>query len=231
VSTRTSRKSWPPSQPYREWLDRTQMLKDMPRTPSPWHRSQRAARPPAGLRLHPGRHQVPAAPMVQTGQEAIGSMGTDNPPRRCRPAPSCCHTYFKQLFAQVTNPPIDPIREELVMSLVSLIGPRPNLLGLDRHRRHWRLEVQPAGADQRGPGAHPRTSVTIRRQRLPTRRWTSPIRPPTARGHGKGAGTPLRRAEAGGATGHNILILSDRAPTRTTSRSRRCWPPRRCITT
>jgi glutamate synthase (NADPH/NADH) large chain len=50
--------------------------------------------------------------------------------RRCRHKPKLLHTYFKQNFAQVTNPPIDPIREELVMSLVSFIGPRPNLLDL-----------------------------------------------------------------------------------------------------
>ena len=50
-------------------------------------------------------------------------------------------TYFKQNFAQVTNPPIDPIREELVMSLVSFIGPRPNLLDLKGTSTHMRLEV------------------------------------------------------------------------------------------
>src|SRR5690606_11316759 len=51
------------------------------------------------------------------------------------------YDYFKQNFAQVTNPPIDPIREELVMSLVSMIGPRPNLLGKDAGS-HKRLEVE-----------------------------------------------------------------------------------------
>ena len=51
------------------------------------------------------------------------------------------HTYFKQNFAQVTNPPIDPIREELVMSLVSFIGPRPNLLDLESSSGQKRLEV------------------------------------------------------------------------------------------
>ena len=51
------------------------------------------------------------------------------------------YTYFKQLFAQVTNPPIDPIREELVMSLVSFIGPKPNLLGTNDINPPIRLEV------------------------------------------------------------------------------------------
>jgi len=79
-------------------------------------------------------------PMAVNGDDPIGSMGTDTPiavlSRRSRPL----FDYFKQNFAQVTNPPIDPIREELVMSLTSMIGPRPNLLG--RHAgTHRRLEV------------------------------------------------------------------------------------------
>lgn len=71
-------------------------------------------------------------PMAATGQEAVGSMGTDTPLAVMSNKYKPLYNYFKQLFAQVTNPPIDPIREELVMSLVSFIGPRPNLLGLDK---------------------------------------------------------------------------------------------------
>ena len=70
------------------------------------------------------------SPMAQTGQEAVGSMGNDAALSALSSKPKLLHTYFKQNFAQVTNPPIDPIREELVMSLVSFIGPRPNLLDL-----------------------------------------------------------------------------------------------------
>src|SRR5690606_31199756 len=80
-------------------------------------------------------------PMAATGQEAVGSMGADNPVAVLSRKPKPLFNYFKQNFAQVTNPPIDPIREELVMSLVSLIGPRPNLLGLDQGDTHMRLEV------------------------------------------------------------------------------------------
>ncbi|MEW8497163.1 MAG: glutamate synthase central domain-containing protein, partial [Candidatus Thiodiazotropha taylori] len=80
-------------------------------------------------------------PMVMTGQEASGSMGADNPPSVLSLRAKHLSTYFKQNFAQVTNPPIDPIREELVMSLVSLIGPRPNLLNLGDACDHMRLEV------------------------------------------------------------------------------------------
>ena len=81
------------------------------------------------------------SPMIETGQEAIGSMGTDTPISALSSKPKLLHTYFKQNFAQVTNPPIDPIREELVMSLVSFIGPRPNILDLEGTWKQKRLEV------------------------------------------------------------------------------------------
>ncbi len=68
-------------------------------------------------------------PMVANGMEGIGSMGADNPPAVLSNRSRHLSNYFKQNFAQVTNPPIDPIREEIVMSLVTIIGPRPNLLG------------------------------------------------------------------------------------------------------
>ncbi len=82
------------------------------------------------------------SPMATTGQEAVGSMGTDTPISALSSKSKLLYTYFKQNFAQVTNPPIDPIREELVMSLVSFIGPRPNLLDLEGTARHKRLEVR-----------------------------------------------------------------------------------------
>jgi glutamate synthase (NADPH) large chain len=81
------------------------------------------------------------APMAHTGQEAVGSMGTDTPVSVLSSKSKLLHTYFKQNFAQVTNPPIDSIREELVMSLVSFIGPRPNLLDLEGTSKQKRLEV------------------------------------------------------------------------------------------
>ena len=80
--------------------------------------------------------------MATTGQEAVGSMGTDTPISALSSKSKLLYTYFKQNFAQVTNPPIDPIREELVMSLVSFIGPRPNLLDLEGTARRKRLEVR-----------------------------------------------------------------------------------------
>jgi len=81
------------------------------------------------------------APMAVSGQEATGSMGNDNPLAVLSNRSRHLSNYFRQLFAQVTNPPIDPIREEMVMSLTSIIGPRPNLLGLNDGTPHLRLEV------------------------------------------------------------------------------------------
>ena len=68
------------------------------------------------------------APMAAKGEEPIGSMGTDTPLACLSDKPQPLFNYFKQLFAQVTNPPIDPIREEMVMSLTSYIGTERNIL-------------------------------------------------------------------------------------------------------
>ena len=80
-------------------------------------------------------------PMAVKGDDPVGSMGTDTPIAVLSDRARLLYDYFKQNFAQVTNPPIDPIREELVMSLLSMIGPRPNLLGHDAGT-HKRLEVE-----------------------------------------------------------------------------------------
>jgi glutamate synthase (NADPH/NADH) large chain len=80
-------------------------------------------------------------PMAVNGEEPTGSMGNDSPLAVLSDRNKTLYQYFKQLFAQVTNPPIDPIREELVMSLVSFIGPKPNLLGIDEMNPPLRLEV------------------------------------------------------------------------------------------
>ncbi|MEI7428928.1 MAG: glutamate synthase central domain-containing protein, partial [Betaproteobacteria bacterium] len=80
-------------------------------------------------------------PMAKTGEEATGSMGNDSPMAVLSSKNKPLFNYFRQLFAQVTNPPIDPIREQLVMSLVSFIGPKPNLLGINEINPPYRLEV------------------------------------------------------------------------------------------
>ncbi|WP_313951693.1 glutamate synthase large subunit [Accumulibacter sp.] len=80
-------------------------------------------------------------PMANSGEEATGSMGNDSPLAVLSNRSKPLFNYFRQLFAQVTNPPIDPIREQLVMSLVSFIGPKPNLLGINEINPPYRLEV------------------------------------------------------------------------------------------
>ncbi|MGH8675165.1 MAG: glutamate synthase central domain-containing protein, partial [Burkholderiales bacterium] len=80
-------------------------------------------------------------PIAAHGEEPVGSMGNDSPLAVLSSKDKTLSHYFKQLFAQVTNPAIDPIREELVTSLVSFIGPKPNLLGIDEMNPPLRLEV------------------------------------------------------------------------------------------
>ncbi|HEY2480960.1 MAG TPA: glutamate synthase central domain-containing protein, partial [Caulobacteraceae bacterium] len=133
------------AKPYAEWLSRTQFkLQDLPEPPH-WE----PARPNDQAALL-DRQQAFGytqedlafflAPMGEGGDDPVGSMGTDTPLAVLSDRPRLLYDYFKQNFAQVTNPPIDPIREELVMSLVSMIGPRPNLLGRQAGT-HKRLEV------------------------------------------------------------------------------------------
>ncbi len=131
------------SHPYRQWLDRTQIvLEDLPVASD--------AAPISNLALLDRQQafgytqedlKILMTPMATTGEEAVGSMGNDTPISALSDRPKLLFTYFKQNFAQVTNPPIDPIREELVMSLVSIIGPRPNLFDLEGMSNTKRLEV------------------------------------------------------------------------------------------
>ncbi len=132
------------SHPYREWLDNTQIvLEDLPAA------SEHA--PISNLSLLDRQQafgytqedlKILMTPMATAGEEAVGSMGNDTPISALSERPKPLFTYFKQNFAQVTNPPIDPIREELVMSLVSIIGPRPNLFDLEGLSNTKRLEVR-----------------------------------------------------------------------------------------
>src|SRR5277367_600244 len=131
------------SHPYGKWLERTQIvLEDLP--------TAAEAAPISNLALLDRQQsfgytqedlKILMTPMATTGEEAVGSMGNDTPISALSERPKLLFTYFKQNFAQVTNPPIDPIREELVMSLVSIIGPRPNLFDLEGTSKTKRLEV------------------------------------------------------------------------------------------
>jgi glutamate synthase (NADPH/NADH) large chain len=117
-------------QPYGEWLKQNQITLESLPEPARFHGSdddtiivrQRCfGYTDEDLRLL-------ISPMAVEGQEAVGSMGTDTPLACLSDKPQLLFHYFKQLFAQVTNPPIDPIREEMVMSLTSYIGTERNIL-------------------------------------------------------------------------------------------------------
>jgi glutamate synthase domain-containing protein 2/glutamate synthase domain-containing protein 1/glutamate synthase domain-containing protein 3 len=128
--------------PYRAWMrDCRLRLEEMPE-PAP---SEASDVPLLDRQQAFGYTQedvkILLTPMLETGEEALGSMGDDAALPVLSNRPKVFTSYFKQLFAQVTNPPIDPIREELVMSLVSFIGPRPNLLGIDVDDPPMRLEA------------------------------------------------------------------------------------------
>src|ERR1700716_1813715 len=132
------------SHPYQDWLDKTQIvLEELPDAPV---KGMRSNLPLLDRQQAFGYTQeditILMTPMASTGEEANGSMGNDTPISALSDKPKQLFTYFKQNFAQVTNPPIDPIREELVMSLVSIIGPRPNLFDLQGMAGTKRLEVR-----------------------------------------------------------------------------------------
>ena len=141
--TRRSRPSSPRAHPYQQWLDRTQIrVHELPGAAAPQPRTNVSLldrQQAFGYTQESIKFLM--APMAETGQEAVGSMGTDTPISALSNRPKLLHTYFKQNFAQVTNPPIDSIREELVMSLVTFIGPRPNLLDLEGTSKQKRLEA------------------------------------------------------------------------------------------
>jgi len=199
--------------PYKEWLKRTQVvLRDMP--PARTKRA-RSTVPLLDRQQAFGYTQedlkILMAPMAQTGQEAVGSMGNDAPISALSDKAKLLDTYFKQNFAQVTNPPIDPIREELVMSLVSFIGPRPNLLDLKGTSSHMRLEVaQPILTNEELERI--RTIGAVRDN--PFRTATIDITYDVANGPEymeAALDSVCGLAERAVKDGYNIIILSDRA--------------------
>ncbi len=199
--------------PYQQWLDETQIqLRFLPAAVPPMvpddatllDRQQAFGFTQEDIKFL-------LMPMAATGQEAIGSMGADNPIAVLSNKPKPLFNYFKQNFAQVTNPPIDPIREELVMSLASQIGPRPNLFGLTQSCAQKRLEVtQPVITNTSLARIRCIESLT----KGAFRTFTADICYPAEQG-AEGMGPALERlcqmAEQAVREGYNILILSDRA--------------------
>ncbi|NGR06860.1 glutamate synthase subunit alpha [bacterium SGD-2] len=130
--------------PYRQWIERLRIKLDsldapaggdLPRPAAPLLDRQQA------FGWTQDDLRVVLEPMASNGEELIGSMGNDAPLAVLSHRSKPFYSYFRQLFAQVTNPPIDPIREQVVMSLVSFIGPKPNLLDINNVNPPQRIEV------------------------------------------------------------------------------------------
>ncbi len=200
------------SHPYRQWLDRTQLvLEDLPAVAE--------AAPLSNLALLDRQQafgytqedlKILMTPMAATGEEAVGSMGNDTPISALSERPKLLFTYFKQNFAQVTNPPIDPIREELVMSLVSIIGPRPNLFDLEGLSKTKRLEVrQPilTNADLEKIRSISKVPETHFKSRTIDTTWPAEA---GSAGMAEAIEGLCGRAELAVRDGINIVILSDR---------------------
>ncbi|WP_231378554.1 glutamate synthase-related protein [Bordetella sp. FB-8] len=134
------------SRPYRQWIDRLQVKLDS--LPAQQNVVSPATQTSVSLLDRQQAfgwtqedYKFILEPMAATGEEIIGSMGNDAPLAVLSNRPKPFYNYFRQLFAQVTNPPIDPIREQMVMSLVSFIGPKPNLLDINNVNPPLRLEI------------------------------------------------------------------------------------------
>ncbi len=203
------------AKPYRQWVDSVRIkLEDLPQGPaSPDFEESLLDRQQAfGYTQEDIKFLM--SPMAQAGEEGIGSMGNDSPLAVLSDKNKPLYNYFKQLFAQVTNPPIDPIREAIVMSLVSFIGPKPDLLDINAVNPPMRLEVgQPIldFADMaRLRSIEKHTSAKFKSYELD-------ITYPLAWGpEGVEAKLASMCAESVDAikSGHNIIIISDRRMSR-----------------
>ncbi|MGE8547337.1 MAG: glutamate synthase-related protein [Alcaligenes sp.] len=199
--------------PYKQWIDRLRLrLDSLPGVPGV--RTQLSERDLLDQQQAFGWTQedlkVVLQPMAGKGEEATGSMGNDAPLAVLSDKPKTFYNYFRQLFAQVTNPPIDPIREQMVMSLVSFIGPKPNLLDINNVNPPLRLEVSQ-------PILSPAEMNQIRRVEQASngkfRSFELDITYPRAWGReGIEASVAALCARAADAvrSGYNILIITDR---------------------
>ncbi|UUX96542.1 glutamate synthase-related protein [Aquabacterium sp. J223] len=130
------------AKPYRQWIENVRIkldTLDVPGEPLQFKETLLDRQQAFGYTQEDIKFLL--SPMAQAGEEGIGSMGNDSPLAVLSSKNKPLYNYFKQLFAQVTNPPIDPIREAIVMSLNSFIGPRPNLLDINAVNPPMRLEV------------------------------------------------------------------------------------------
>ncbi len=200
------------AKPYQQWLDKTQIkLETLPDEvpPMPPPRSVLLDRQQAFGYTQEDITQF-LKPMALSAEDSTGAMGRDTPLAVLSNRPKMLFDYFQQRFAQVTNPPIDSIREALVMSLVSLVGPRPNLLDLETGGKHIRLELHKPIL----------TNVDLEKIRRiedntggTFRTATITVCYPAVEGAGGmelALDSICRAAEQAVRNGHNIIILSDR---------------------
>jgi len=198
--------------PYREWINSQLIdINDLPdaRAEEPEHetvfdRQQTFGYTQEDLRLLIG-------PMAAAGEEPIGSMGTDASLAVLSDKPRLLYEYFKQLFAQVTNPPLDAIREELVTSMGSTIGPERNLLKPEREScRQIHIKYPIIHNEHLAKLRHLPPSVPFRSITLPM------LFDPSTDGLGleQAMSALCQRASEAVAKGFDILILSDRGVSR-----------------
>ncbi len=131
--------------PWGEWLERNVVELDELPEPGGMPATTTGGELKTAQKLHAYTREelkMLLLPMARDGQEPLGSMGTDTPLAVLSNQPQLLYNYFKQLFAQVTNPPIDPIREELIMSLDAMCGRQQNLF--DETEDHCRQLHIPA---------------------------------------------------------------------------------------
>jgi glutamate synthase (NADPH) large chain len=200
------------AKPYRQWIESVRVkLEDVPAgaATAPVYRESLLDRQQAyGYTQEDLKFLL--SPMAQAGEEGIGSMGNDSPLAVLSDKNKPLYNYFKQLFAQVTNPPIDPIREAIVMSLVSFIGPKPNLLDINAINPPMRLEVPQPILDAADMA---RLRDIERHTGAKFKSYELDITYPLAWGdEGVEAKLASLCAESVDAikSGHNILIISDR---------------------
>jgi glutamate synthase (NADPH) large chain len=202
------------SKPYRQWIDEVRIkLDDVPAASAdsiaPIKDNLLDRQQAFGYTQEDLKFLM--APMAMNAEEAVGSMGNDSPLAVLSDKNKPLYNYFKQLFAQVTNPPIDPIREQIVMSLNSFIGPKPNLLDINAVNPPLRLEVEQPVLDF-ADMAKIRDIAQYSNGKFKS--YTLDITYPVKWGReGVEAKLASLCAEAVDAikSGHNILIVSDRA--------------------
>ncbi len=195
-------------QPYRQWLEEhlitLEELPEAPHLPEPEHETVLQRQKAFGYTYEDLR--VILTPMAQEGVDPVGAMGTDTPLAVLSDKPQLLYNYFKQLFAQVTNPPIDALREEIITATETYMGTEGNLVNPEPSScRQIKIKTPIIDNDQLAKLHH------IRRDGFKS--VTLPILFNTAEG-GKGLEAAMenlfRNADQAIEEGNNILILSDR---------------------